>query len=238
MVENLTFEKIHLFIVEDFKGAWDSVAANPDPKIGRGNFMFARQAMNLLEFASILCTGDPSDAALQTFSTELRKIEAKYFTELPGSCSLTKDFILPHTSSSIGSSLLDALFDLVRHGLAHQYQQTIVTLTDGNHFYVSITGPDHGQYLSTFKSQRPPKHLAYTFDNDGDMNLIIYPQILFLDFEKAIDKSHVLKNNYPFPYLSRPSSRSSSKRKGPGNYYNFNILSLESSFVAGNHMKF
>ena len=52
MVKNLTPEKIHLFIVEDFKGAWDSIAANPKSEMGRGNFMFARQAMNLLESAS------------------------------------------------------------------------------------------------------------------------------------------------------------------------------------------
>ena len=68
MVKNLTPEKIHLFIVEDFKGAWDSIAANSKSEMGRGNFMFARQAMNLLEFAARLCHTDPSDAAIGAFS--------------------------------------------------------------------------------------------------------------------------------------------------------------------------
>ena len=161
--------------------------------------MFARQTMNLLEFAARLCTGDPSHAAIQSLSTELEKIETKYFTQLPGNCPMPSEFTLPHISSITGSSLLDALFDLVRHGVAHQYQQIIVELIDGKHFYISITGPDHGKYLNTFQNQRPSKHLSYTIDNDGDMKLIIYPQILLLDFEKAIDKSHILKKSVPFP---------------------------------------
>lgn len=42
MVRNLTSKEIFQFIVGDFRGAWDSVAANTEP-IGRGNFMFARK---------------------------------------------------------------------------------------------------------------------------------------------------------------------------------------------------
>jgi hypothetical protein len=122
MVTNLTPEKIHLFIVEDFKGAWNSIAANSDPKIGRANFMFARQAMNLLEFAARLCHTDPSFVALRDFSTELKNIEAKYFTLLPGKSQHPSDFILPYTSSSNETSLLAVLYDLIRNGLAHQYQ--------------------------------------------------------------------------------------------------------------------
>jgi hypothetical protein len=229
MVTNLTPEKIHLFIVKDFKGAWNSIAANSDPKIGRANFMFARQAMNLLEFAARLCHTDPSFAALRDFSTKLKNIEAKYFTQLPGRCPHPSEFILPYTSSSNETSLLAVLYDLIRHGLAHQYQQIIVKLIDGKQFYVSITGADHGQYLDTFKNQRPSRHLAYTVDNDGDVKLIIYPQILFLDFEKAIYEAHILKMNLEFPYMKRPRS---------GGYYAFGIESLENSLVRGNHMKF
>jgi hypothetical protein len=80
MVKNLTLQENHRFIVSDFKGAWDSIAANPDQNIDRVNFMFASQVMNLLEFAARLCAGDSTHATLRSFSTNLSKIEPKYFT--------------------------------------------------------------------------------------------------------------------------------------------------------------
>jgi hypothetical protein len=43
MVTNLQHQEIHNFIVSDFRGAWDSIAANNNTNIGRGNFMFGRQ---------------------------------------------------------------------------------------------------------------------------------------------------------------------------------------------------
>jgi hypothetical protein len=78
MVPNLTTHDIYNSIVNDFKGAWNSIAANSDPMIGRANFMFARQAMNLLEFAAMLCDTDPSRATIRDFSTELKNIEVLY----------------------------------------------------------------------------------------------------------------------------------------------------------------
>jgi hypothetical protein len=47
MVQNLPPDEIHCFIKSDFLGAWNSIAANPDTAVGRGNFMFGRQAMSL-----------------------------------------------------------------------------------------------------------------------------------------------------------------------------------------------
>ena len=58
MVQNLNPNEIYQFIVSDFRGAWDSIAANYNQIIGRGNFMFALQVMNLLKFASRLCAND------------------------------------------------------------------------------------------------------------------------------------------------------------------------------------
>lgn len=54
-------DEIHLFITGDFIGAW-----------------VGRQAMNLLEFASRLCTNDSTGNALKDFSKELFKIELKF----------------------------------------------------------------------------------------------------------------------------------------------------------------
>jgi hypothetical protein len=99
-------------------------------KIGRGNFMFGRQAMNLLEFAARLCTNDATGKTLTDFSNELFKIDPKYFTQLPSPCASNSNFVLPHIGDTTRNPLLWALFDLIRHGLADQYQQLSVNLTD------------------------------------------------------------------------------------------------------------
>jgi hypothetical protein len=232
MVKNLLPQEIHHFIVSDFKGTWNSIADNSDQNIGRGNLMFARQAMNLLEFAARLCDIDTSGKSIQNFSTDLCNIEPKYFTFLPGICAVITDFVLPYIGSKNDNSLLCVIFDLIRHELGHQYQQIVVDLNNGKHFYISLTGATYRRYLyMVSKSQRPQEHLAYTFDQDGDLELKIYPDILFLDFEKAIDKSALLKKNLSFPYLSRPKS------KGSGKHYNFDTKSLEKSLIAGKHIK-
>ncbi|HYT01741.1 MAG TPA: hypothetical protein VEL70_02445 [Candidatus Acidoferrum sp.] len=240
MVRNLTAEEIHQFIVSDFRGAWNSIAANHNTTIGRGNFMFGRQAMTLLEFASRLYTNDATGIMQRNFSSELYKLEPKYFTLLPVSCATTKEFILPHVGDKSGRTLLWPLFDLIRHGLAHQYQQIIVDLNDGKHFYISLTGADYGRYLGIATNlQRPREHLGYTFDKDGDLELKIYPDILFLDFEHAINKSGLLLNKgLSFQYLSRPKSKGKAKSKMSDNYYDFNTIQLEKSLRAGNHFRF
>ena len=127
MVQNLNPKEIYQFIVNDFRGAWDSVAANNNQNIGRGNFMFALQAMNLLEFGSRLCADDSK--LLHDFSND-----PKYFTIFPGPCGLTTEFDLPYIGNNKCDSSLCAIFDLIRNGHGHQYQQIIVDLTDKNTF--------------------------------------------------------------------------------------------------------
>ncbi len=47
--------------------------------------MFTRQAMNLLEFAAIMCkSADDADTIQQAVSNKLKAIERRYFTVLPG----------------------------------------------------------------------------------------------------------------------------------------------------------
>jgi hypothetical protein len=93
MVRDLDASNLYQLITADFIGAWNSLASNPDP-IGRGNFMFARQAMTLLEFASRLCHKDAK--ALSDFSNALKGIEPKYFTRMPSVCANPdSEFTLP-----------------------------------------------------------------------------------------------------------------------------------------------
>jgi hypothetical protein len=79
----LTEKTVYEFITKDFEGAWNSIANNVDENIGRGNFIFAFKAMNLLEFACRVCDSDPSENALTDFSNNLFGTEKRYFTHLP-----------------------------------------------------------------------------------------------------------------------------------------------------------
>jgi hypothetical protein len=243
MVNNLPPDHFYQCIVNDFVGAWDSIAQNRDEHMGRGNFIFARQAMNLLEFAAILYGDNPK--INRNISEELCRIEPKYFTLLPSPCAKNSNFVLPYTNESTKDrTLLWALFDLVRHGLAHQYQQLLVNLTDKKHFYISLTGAVFGRYLEIALEPRPMTHLAYKFDNDRDLEIILHPEIMFLDFKKAIDKSGFIGPGLSFEYFSRPI-RTHTKAKGPSSisasgptrYYDFNTTSLEESLKKGGHIK-
>src|SRR5918994_6092409 len=173
MVSDLTVQEIHDFISKDFVGAWDSMALNSDKNIGRGNFMFARQAMNLLEFA---CRLYGSNSKIRTqFSTELKKTEPRYFARLPSPCADLKEFTLPHLRNKSGDLLLWALFDLIRNGLAHQYQQITVKLKGRRKFFIELTGAKEGRHLDTVRKSRHASHLDYFIDKDGDIGVRIYP---------------------------------------------------------------
>jgi hypothetical protein len=232
MVSDLSESRIYEFIVSDFEGAWNSIAGNPNHKIGRGNFMFANQAMNLLEFAARLYNDDRTGKVHGIFSAELNKIEPRYFTLLPSSCvGKNNEFILPHMGDTSGKTLLWVLFDLIRNGLAHQYQQIIVNLTDKKRFYVSLAiGAEHARYLNITAGSRPVDHLGYNYDNSCDLKLKVYPDTMYLDFKEAIHNSNLLEQGLSIKYLSRP--------RGPKPYYIFDTKSLEKNLVANNHIKF
>jgi hypothetical protein len=232
----LTADEIHLFIISDFKGAWNSIAANKSKKIGRGNFMFGRQAMNLLEFVARYCAGDHTNQALSDYSRELKRIEPRYFTRLPSPCMSSSDFVLPNDDNTSGNLLLWALFDMMRHGLAHQYQQILVRLTDNKKFYIMLTGPNYGRRLEKVnRRRRPARHLAYSVDDDGDYELIVYPDIVYLDFERAVERSGILNRHIPFGHLTRPRARTARRSVPTGPYYSFDSAALEKALKSGHH---
>ena len=125
----------------------------------------------------------------------------------------------------------------MRHGLSHQYQQIIADLNDEKHFYIKLTGRTFDYYLNK-SSSICTNHLAYSIDSDDDLELTVYPEILFLDFKNAIYDSEILKNDLQFSYLSRPiKSNFHKKKKNTHNFYNFSIKDLERSLVKGGHIK-
>jgi hypothetical protein len=209
-------------IVRDFEGAWDAIAANAKTK-GRGNFMFGKQAMTLLEFGSRLANGDQTGAALRAFSNELFSIEPKYATKVPSIIRKGSGFTLPYQNSDAGNELLWALFDVVRNGLAHQYQQITIPLIDGKFWAVMLTGPSFGNYLN---AKNRVGHLSYFRDVAGDVILRVYPNMLFQDVQTAIVKSNLLGRGLNFDYLTRP---------GFGANYPFDSASLETSLKGGGH---
>jgi len=204
---NLDPQKIYEFFCADFQSAWDALAArSTEEALGRGNFMFARSAMGLLEFASRLCSADTSGQALTDFSSELQKVEPRYFATLPtaGPRPGSKDgWTLPHAAASPPEEqLLGALFTLVRHGQAHQGQQTMAVLSDGSTFGVSLTGV-LGRTLGEVKAgPRSKQHLRINALDSRATWITLSPDVLFLDVQTAMEQAKVLDRGLVFRYLS------------------------------------
>jgi hypothetical protein len=116
---------------------------------------------------------------------------------------------------------LTAIYDLIRNGVAHQYDQPIVDLLlDGKKFYVIVTGPRFGRYIDG-RMRRNPLHLSYKLDTDGNIGLKVYPDILLRDFKKAVEQSKILGKNLMISRFSRK--------------YNTNVRTLESALKVGGH---
>jgi hypothetical protein len=136
-IQDWTPQKVFDALCVDFETAWNAVAAVPmAPNQGRGKFLFANQAMILFEWACQLCAGDSTGAALVALGRELHTLRPTYFTSLPITLDVTAagNIALPRESGVPDSHtrpLLWLLFDLIRNGLAHQYQQLVLRLDDG-----------------------------------------------------------------------------------------------------------
>jgi hypothetical protein len=191
----------------DFETAWDAVAASPPRSDqGRGNFLFAIHSMILLEWACRVCAGDPKKAALASLSRSLHSVRPGYFTPLPTKIrALAADGVplpqSPHPTPG-ASPLLWLLFDLIRNGLAHQYQQIVLRLSDGP-VYVSLGGPMFDQPMKLVRTTGGSDHLAYA-PRSGSLGLLVRPEWLYLDFRAAIGRSKLLSKGLRPHSLVRP----------------------------------
>lgn len=231
MATDLPVSTLVDFIIGDFEDAWDALAARQG-NLHRGNFLFARQAMTLLEVACRLCYSDRTDQTLKRFAAELARRDVRYFTKLPSSCwtpSNPPEFRLPSQSSTPDSELITALFDLIRNGQAHQYQQIRVRLADGKDFQFALTGAEHGLFLAqSLAIGRPADHLQAHKEANGDLWIKVRTDILFLDVREAVRSANLLNGNLTLNFLSRPRSSSSP-------HYQFASTDLESSLRTGGH---
>jgi len=205
---NLSPDTLFDFIVGDFEATWEALAATWQPGQNGGNFLFARQAMSLLELCCRVASADPTGNALAAYGAALDHIEPRYFTLLPGRVPAPRGFELP---SRVGCTrpeqqLLWALFDLVRHGHAHLYQQTPVRLSDGTMFGVSLDGVERGSTLSTMTTERRhPAHLAL-YPEPGAIWLAVLPGALFLDLRDAARQASIFTRGLLPNYFKRPGA--------------------------------
>jgi len=237
--KNLRALELYHMITNDFETAWDALANVSTGGTGRGNFMFCRQAMSLLEWVGNVCKGEETGAALNSLSAALAYIDRRYFTQLPPGCDISDAQLravpLP-TAGHPKNELLAVVFDLARHGLSHQYQQVIASLSDGTDFSVRLTGVEYGRTLDVIRSERPERvspghfptttlHLSFTKDN-GAIFLTVSPAVLYLDIKRAIELTGLLSYMSEFPYVTRRGR------------YQFSVQSLEQALRRNGHPEF
>jgi hypothetical protein len=234
MIRRHPESEIFDFITGDFECAWDALAELPDVIAShRGNFMFALQATILLEWVCRLCANDRN--SLLDFSKELQRIEPKYFTQLN---DRVKDpgFILPSVGGDPLKYLLSALWDLIRNGNAHEYQDIFVTLIDGKHWSLGLQGVQHKCSLSVTSKQRSSlRHLSYSVEADGDLTLDVHPAALFLDISAAARSSNLLGRGLTILPFERPGTTQSGKN--PKSIYQFDSNQLQTALQTGNLLK-
>jgi thiamine pyrophosphokinase len=205
MASDLSPQTLLQFVIGDFETAWDAIARVSGP-VNRGNSIFGKQAMVLLELACRLCQSDSTRAALGDLSAALNKRDPRYFWALPGrvwapSSSTRAEFSLPGLTGDRYGHLLAAIFNLVRNGQAHQYQQMRAALTSGENFRVSLTGAKEGRFLRTvLASERPSSHLS-CIAGDHDLLLIVRSDVLFLDIRDAVRSARLDQRGLSLKYL-------------------------------------
>ena len=204
---NVSATTLFGFLVRDFEVAWDLMCEDdrPDTREVGGNFMFARQAMTLLE---LTCRVARQGGGLGGFSSRLHKIDRRYFTPLPaGRPQSEKEFELPRIASQGPShkQLIAVLFDLIRNGQAHQAQQIFATLSDGRTLGISLCGAEGGRTLAVLNSEqgRPATHLSFGIKpKTGNVWLNICPGTLFLDLHHAA-RASIFSGGIDPEYLDR-----------------------------------
>jgi hypothetical protein len=216
-IRDLAPTEVYRFICNDFETAWNGVAATPDgPTRGGGNFLFAAQSMILLEWICRLCAGDDTGDALADFSRSLQAVRPAYFAGLPtkigGNAS---DVPLPRPPTPLPvdeTPLLWLLFDVVRNGLVHQYQQIISELPDGR-VYISVGGPtaalEHAPALTIEVSRRggPGRHLKYIERGPTSVGIVLRPEWCYFDFTAAVERAELLARPLIPKGLQRPDKK-------------------------------
>lgn len=218
---------IFSFITGDFRCAWDALAREPDAS-NRGNFLFALQVMIALEWVMRFCSQD--DSLQKRFLDELENIDSRYFTKLPGGPSKPP---FPRLGDESKTHLIWVIFDILRNGQAHQYEQVIVRLPGSESFTVAIAGgANPGLDLASVPKRISRKKYLGFREESGHGWIYLHVGLLFLDIEKAVTKSGILESVDTFPFLKRPEGR------GKRDTYKVSLSQLASTLDSGKHVNF
>jgi hypothetical protein len=195
MVENFTAEQAYKRIKVDFKRAQNGIVGNESGQTRQGLMILAFMAMNLLEFVCRLCKSNKQD--LIDFSNSLNEIEGRYFIHLPiKGLNIEKGrrgtWFMPHLQDGLRNDdlLLTLLFRIIRDGLGHQYQPSIVYLKDGKKFSI-VFGVPHEK----IEIRKRSNHLLCLLHKNSDIEMTIFPEYLLDHIDQAVQKSNLLNKD-------------------------------------------
>ena len=80
-------------------------------------------------------------------------------------------------------------------------------------------------------------NLNFYCDIDGDLTIIVRPDILFLDLENVISIVNLVHKTPDFDHLTRPRKKSPHKVSNKMEFYDFTISDLKHYLLNGNHIK-
>ena len=131
----------------DFEAAWNTIAATEFAERTSGSFLFARQAMLLVEMASTVARQD--SATFRRFSLELQKREALLFKAVPYRLAPGTLARVPRIApkNDPTSELIALLFALVRNGHTHFGHQLYAPLKGGRAFGLVLLGVWKGRTI-------------------------------------------------------------------------------------------
>lgn len=228
-------ETLLQFLMRDFESAWDAIASSPTAS-GRGNFAFGLMCMIMLELGCRIChkkTESDDSSKLKLWSEKLRKKSSgAYFRRIPrfekgssgfGYSHCADGFALPNdkeveflNSSNEEITFLSFLFNTMRNGQAHQYQQILVKLkkakdadTVDSYWGIGLTGAEHGLQLSQSRRfGQPSDHLCVVEEGAGKNVFVkVRTDVLYLDLKESILEAELLKDSANgFEHLDRSLS--------------------------------
>jgi len=138
---------IFKFITGDFQVAWKAIT-----KAGGGcNYILGLQAMIFLEWIMNICKLNETGKAHKRFFEKLNVLDQRYFVPLPAPYRNNPPSLFPSPINGVpkGQVFLVMLFDLVRNGTAHSYDQ-IAFLADGKHLLAKMLGARPGPVARQF----------------------------------------------------------------------------------------
>lgn len=217
----------------DFEAAWDALVERrpADPDFGGGNFMFSLMAMVYLELICRTVAADASGMVMRHFSERLAEIEPRYLTKLPGVVAVPTGVKLPtRPGVPVDRTLLAMLFDLIRNGQAHLYQQISVALAaedrETDLLTIALGGTTGRPTIAETRAAltRPADHLLLERTPKQHLRLTVLPDVLFTDFDVAARRSSVFSLGLVPSYFQR--RRRKTKR---GTVYDFRSAELEAA---------